>query len=70
MKTVIVFDHDTGEMSQMPIDPGGFLTICEPPMRLVERIDNAEDGTVTLKLKLVTLPVSEEGKNFLDGGAA
>ena len=54
----------------MPIDPGGFLTICEPPMRLIERIDNAEEGTVTLKLKLVTLPVSEEGKNFLDGGAA
>jgi hypothetical protein len=66
-KTVLVFDHQTGELVQMPLDPGGFLVICEPPMKLAERTDSA-DGTVVLTMRLTpTIPPSAEGAKFLHG---
>ena len=69
MKTIIIIDHDGGAPEIMPLQEGGFLTICEAPMRLVERIDNAPEGTVTLKLQLQVLPPSEEGKMVLENPA-
>ena len=66
-KTVMVFDHATGELTQMPLEPGGFLVIAEPPMKLEQRTDHA-NGTVQLTLRLQeALPPSQEGAEFLNG---
>ena len=67
-KSVIIFDHDNGKLDMVPIEPGGFLTICEPPMYLASRMDSTEDGTITLVLKIKVLPPSEEGQDFLENG--
>jgi hypothetical protein len=59
-KSVVVFDHSDGKMEVIPLEPGGFLVMCEDPMRLDSRTDRA-DGSVTLVLKKVIVPPSIEG---------
>jgi hypothetical protein len=65
-KSIVVFDHETGQLDVIPLAPGGYVTFCEPPMHFQGKTETA-DGLVTIVLKRQIVPDSPEGAEFLNG---